>query len=57
VTALERGKYGAPGAASLAAVAETLGISVEWLLFGKGDAPTEESVRVAVEAASSKEAA
>lgn len=33
------------------AVARTLGVSLDWLLVGEGKAPSERSVRAAVEAA------
>jgi transcriptional regulator with XRE-family HTH domain len=56
-SALERGAYASPSAASIAAIGRVLGVSIEWLLSGAGEAPTEESVRAAIAASPSKEAA
>lgn len=51
VTSLEAHERRDPRATLLKKVAEVLGAPVEWLALGAGEAPSEKTVRAAVEAA------
>jgi len=48
---IERGHIHRPAADILAALACVLGISLDWLILGKGEAPSGARVKAAVEAA------
>lgn len=51
VEGLESGRTDNPTRATIVALAHALGCSSGWLVDGEGDAPTEDAVRLAVEAA------
>lgn len=48
---IEAGERPNPSVDTLGALAEKLGTTVDWLAFGRGEAPTEAAVRAAVERA------
>lgn len=55
---LFRGEVPHPQITTVAPLARTLGVSLDWLVFGEGEPPTKEQVLSAVERArASKEAA
>jgi transcriptional regulator with XRE-family HTH domain len=48
---IESGRRKNPGSGPLDGIARALGVSLEWLIRGKGQGPTEESAVAAVAAA------
>jgi transcriptional regulator with XRE-family HTH domain len=48
---IERGERVEIAAQTALALSKTLGVSVEWLVNGEGDEPTEDAVKTAVERA------
>lgn len=54
---IESGQRGEPELKTAAKLAKTLGVSLDWLAFGTGEAPTEELVRHAVDKARAEAAA
>lgn len=50
---IESGGSRDPSASSLIALADALGVSIDWLADGRGPTPTKEQLRVAVERARS----
>lgn len=48
---IERGERTEIAAQTALALSKTLGVSVEWLVNGEGDEPTEDEVKTAVERA------
>lgn len=51
VRLIEGGDRPDPRSSTVLAIAQTLGVTVEWLLTGEGDAPTADHVRAVVERA------
>lgn len=47
-SAIEAGRRGNPESRTAIALAHALGLTIDWLLLGDGDAPTEMGVRAAV---------
>jgi transcriptional regulator with XRE-family HTH domain len=54
---IESGHVDTPSADTLAAIAEALGVPLDWLAIGEGPAPTSESVLAAVAARRARAAA
>lgn len=48
VLGLERGRWPHAGADAIGRIADVLGLSLDWLTYGRGDAPTPESIARAV---------
>lgn len=48
---LECGARGAPQSSTVVALAEVLGVSLDWLVRGLGEEPTPDAIRAAVDAA------
>ena len=53
---IESGRRPNPESETLRAIANTLGISLDWLVLGQGDPPREDDVRAAVERARARTA-
>jgi len=51
---LESGHVENPGVGKIAGIAEALGASVEYVLFGAGEPPSKEQIDAAVEAAKAR---
>jgi transcriptional regulator with XRE-family HTH domain len=54
ISLIESGKRTHLRAATLLALASSLGATVEWLAGGQGDAPTVEEIKAALDAAKAK---
>lgn len=51
ISLIESGRRPNPESETLRAIASVLGVSLDWLVLGKGDPPRPEDVRAAVERA------
>lgn len=56
VRLIESGQRTNVGVETLAPIADVLGVSLDWLVFGRGEPPTIAAVRTAVAAATSRAA-